>query len=119
MTKNEWIRYWREERIRQRRLTPKTLSTSNLISVLREYYDYAYLPEQEAFSNLVERYKDKISPELIQKHKRLMKIWKPEAKKRASEQMKNIIYDSNPFLKMVPKDDSFKGVYIPIPIKYS
>lgn len=117
MTKAQWVRQWREIRIQKRLSANKSLTSTTFVAALREVYDYIYLPKQTVFIDLVERYQTKLSPEFIIKSQELIKKWKPEAKVRASDIMKNLIYNSNSFLKMIPKDE-FKGAYIPIPIIY-
>ena len=118
MTKNEWIREWRERRISNRHLR-ELLPTGNIGKLLRELYQYSYTIKQQSIIGLVERYKNKLSSEYIKNHEKLMEKWRPEAKARASEMFSNLIYKKNPFLSLIPKEDNFAGKYIPVPLKYS
>lgn len=122
MTKNQWINKYREKRIEQRnfwRNQPTTGFSNTFNAVLKELYDYIYTDKQQVSITLVHRYKEKLPVEYVKKHETLVEIWKPEAKIRAAEMWKSLIYAKNPFLAMIPKENEFSGKYYPVPIKYT
>ena len=99
MTKKEWAIHWRQFRSNR----PKVFNTTGqLTAALRELYDYSFTPKQSAFIRLVNRYKKKLGPEYFEQIER----WKPDAKARASEIFKTLVYSKNPFLGMLIKKDN-------------
>lgn len=114
MNKAEWCRHWREERIRERALRHERYlkyksCRTFAFSALRELYDYQYLPKEDVFINLINRYKDKLTPDYIENAARIIETWKPAARERSKELLKNLIYYGNPLLSMIKKSD------IPVP----
>ncbi len=110
MNKHEWIIHYRSIRLNR---TKAVATQCQLIAVLHELYDFAYTDKQETFIRLVNRYKSKLGQEYLDK----IESWKPEAKLKAQEYFKYLVYKDNPFLRMIPKDD-LCGKYIPVPIIY-
>ncbi len=118
MTKNQWIVAHREKRIKEKNLRNATPVSPNLFNeILKELYEYLYLPHEEVIIHLVSRYKEKLSPEYLKNHDDLMNEWKPEAKERAAKLMQDLIYCKNPFLSLIKPDNAFSGKHYPIPIK--
>jgi hypothetical protein len=111
MTRLEWKNHWRQLRESK---SKEEISTGTMVAVLKERYDYIYTPKQEAFIRLACRYKTKLPKSYQDK----IESWKPEARRLGSERLKSLIYGKNPFLDLLPKDDEFKGKYVPIPIMY-
>ena len=111
MNRREWYLFYRQSRIDK----PKnSLTIGELTEVLKEIYDYYYTPKQEVFIRLVNRYANNLNKSYFDK----IESWKPKAKKKARDQFRQLIYSSNPLFEMIPKDDDFKGKYVPIPITY-
>ncbi len=121
MTKKQWIIEYRQKRIEEKlRWSRQTIVSSSIFNeVLKELYDYLYLPKEQVAITLVHKYKEKLSAEYLDRHAKLLAEWKPEAKIRVAEMWKSLIYDKNPFLAMIPKENQFAGKYYPVPIKYT
>ena len=118
MTRDEWVVHWRNFRIQERENRPKiSLSSKSINSVLKELYGYMYLPKQNVFINLISRYENKLDRDFVKDAKEKIERWKPQAKDRAHEIFRSLIYSKNPLLELVKKDES-KGVSFPVPIKY-
>lgn len=115
MTRNQWIVHWREQRIKKKAEYNKHLTAKELNEIFREVYDYSYLPKQQVFISLFERYKKKASPEFVSKAEQQINFWRPQAKERARVMWTSLVYSENPLLKMIKKD-SFKGKYVPVPL---
>ena len=101
MTRNQWTVESREQRIKRRNLwlsKPATNLSGAMNAALKELYGYIYLPKQQVTIDLVRRYKNKLDPEYMKKHWHLVEIWKPEAKTRADEMFRALLYSKNPFL---------------------
>ncbi len=111
MTKVEWKESYRQLRLAR---TKTSISHETLMNVFKEMYSYDFLPQQEVFIRLVRRYGSKLSDS--KKHLAKIEQWRPEAKARADEHFKHLVYDLNPFLSLVPKSGgSFSGAYLPVP----
>jgi len=119
MTKNQWLVYWREKRLEERRRYAQStgLFINTFNEFLKEVCAHIYTDKQEVTISLVHRYKEKLSPEYLSKHEKLVQIWKPEAKERAAELFRNLVYSKNPLLSMISKGSDFPGQPFPIPIK--
>lgn len=103
MTKFEWIVQYRESRIQKRKIVCK-IDTGSFATILKELYEYIYLPKQQVKIDLVNRYKDKLKLDYLLEYENLVKIWKPDAKVRSNELMKSLVYCENPLLKLVRYD---------------
>jgi len=121
VTKQDWLIKWREYRVEQKILREAaTFPTAGEFFIcLREVYGYSYLPKQEITMHLVNKYKDKLSPNYLKEHFRLVESWKLDAEKRAHELMKSLLFGPNLFLALRNKETYFTGSYFPVPIKYT
>lgn len=76
----------------------------SLGEVLKEIYGHLYTEEEEAFLRLINRYASKLDKKYFERAEAL----KPEAKRRAQEIFKKIIYGRNPFLELA-RDESWSA----------
>lgn len=111
MNRQKWYEHWRQQRIGREKFTT---SVCSLNEVLRELYGHHYTEKQRAFIHLVSRYRDMLPKSYVEK----IESWKPEAKRLADEFIKDITYNKNPFLSLLPKSD-FSGVYLPVPVAFN
>lgn len=108
MSREEWKLHW--QRVRAER--PKSyVCIGQITPALQELYDYVYLPKQDVYIHLVNRYKAKLRQEHFDK----IESWKPEAKKRAKERLGQFVYYKNPLFELFSKG-GFKGSYMPVPM---
>lgn len=111
MTKLEWKAKYRQERISRVRAA---LSTKEVAQILGDPYAHVFTEKQDAFIRLVHRYKNKLDASHLER----IETWRTEAKKKAEKQMDPLFYSKNPFLSMIPKNESsWVGHYVPVPLE--
>lgn len=115
MTKQEWKLHWRQLRKERK---PVTLTYRTVVSALKNLYTYVYTPQQDAYIHLLRRYKKKIPIEKAVQKTNKIRSWRKEAKERAQKFFRALIYNNNPFLSLIPKNEEFSGRYIPVPINF-
>jgi len=119
MTREEWKLHWRETRIEKRENRPKgSMSSRVQVRVLRLLYNYHYTEHQDAFIHLLARYKHKMPRALAAQKTKRVHSWRPEARRRAKEHMRSLVYNVNPFLTLIGKPDNFSGHYVPVPVDF-
>lgn len=88
-------------------------SRLDLITTLTRYYSMHFSTQDGAKFNLIEKYYDKVSFRLREWHKEA----EVKAKKAGAKILEDLNSD-NPFLKLIPKNDGFKGAYLSILLIY-
>jgi hypothetical protein len=88
---------------------------NTFVACLKELYEVGSLDEKDQKEYyLIERYSDKVSARLLSRQETLRKL----GKQRWSESVHRVVSSPNSFLSLLPKNDSFSGPYLPVPLVY-
>lgn len=112
MNRLEWKLHYRQVRLDAKN-SYFQVTAGDFTSALKELYGYIYTPKQDVFIRLCGRYRDQLDKSYFDK----IDSWKPEAKIRAEECLRGLVYSRNPFLGMLDKSP-FSGLYFPVPIVF-
>lgn len=111
MTKSEWYSYWRSVRVNAPK---KSITSGDMVKALKELYDISLSDPDQAKYDLIDKYAGKVSVRLIRERELLHE----KGNRQAKELWKSLIYSENPFLKMIPSEDKFKGCSYYLPVHY-
>ena len=117
MNKLQWRSFYQSQRLYRKSLSLGVYTSTDLVKALREVYNFDYTKQQDSFICLVSKYKKKLPRSSAAKKLNLIRSWRPEARVRAREQLKNLVYSNNPFLSLTLKNDGSSGAYVVVPFK--
>lgn len=89
------------------------LQSATMASILKELYSFYLEPKDQAKYDLISKYRRTVSYRLIKEYYRLH----AKGTVALNPHLTNLIYEANPLLKMIPKQE-FSGKYYPISLIY-
>lgn len=113
MTKAEWYKQHREKRIERKQI--RSLSSTTLNEMFKEYYGCILSDKDRVHYDLIEKYWDKVSNRLKTQYTNLKEKGKENSKRIFTE----LIYSKNTLMSKIQKDDRWTGSVLINPYSYS